>query len=491
MTIKEIESRSGMVRANIRFYEAEGLLHPQREANGYRNYSQDDLETLLRIKLLRTLGLSIEEIRALGRGEAALPDALDERLAQLEREQAAAERSRQVCRTMRADGVQWENLDARPYLDAYAAGPYAPAPTRAVREDVTPRVRSPWRRFFARGLDLTLCQLLCSALFCLMGNSGLTQDTWGTATALLALPLLLLLEPLFLSLLGATPGKLILGLEVTDGEDGRLSYPAALRRTWGALLYGCGLTVPLVDLYRLWKSFRSCGEGETLPWEENSELTLRDEKPWRSVAAGLAWAAQVGLFVLTISAAGMPPHRGTVTVAEFCDNYNRLSAYYGVDITYQGEGGANYQGLDSDGSWSALAGDGTVYIYMSELCAPPELQFSESEGAMTGLCLSAALEGGDEMLFEPYGNEMQLAVLSFVAAQNGGPVRGEQVQSLLEQIEGYDFQSFEAQANGVTVTCQVDYSGYALWHTGDAAVLSPREGEETHFSFRFSMTQTE
>ncbi|MCD7880642.1 MAG: hypothetical protein LUG47_03000, partial [Clostridiales bacterium] len=148
------------------------------------------------------------------------------------------------------------------------------------------------------------------------------------------------------------------------------------------------------------------------------------------------------------------------------------------------------RGCDAPGAFP-LAGDGTVYIYMSELCAPPELQFSESEGAMTGLCLSAALEGGDEMLFEPYGNEMQLAVLSFVAARSGGPVRGEQIQALLEQIEGYDFQSFEAQANGVTVTCQVDYSGYELWHTGDAAVLSPREGEETHFSFQFSMTQTE
>ncbi len=34
MTIKEIESLSGMTRANIRFYETEGLLSPARSANG-------------------------------------------------------------------------------------------------------------------------------------------------------------------------------------------------------------------------------------------------------------------------------------------------------------------------------------------------------------------------------------------------------------------------------------------------------------------------
>ncbi|MBR3560895.1 MAG: MerR family transcriptional regulator [Oscillospiraceae bacterium] len=47
MTIKEIEDRSGMTRANIRFYESEGLLHPGRRENGYRDYSSSDLEALL------------------------------------------------------------------------------------------------------------------------------------------------------------------------------------------------------------------------------------------------------------------------------------------------------------------------------------------------------------------------------------------------------------------------------------------------------------
>lgn len=65
MTIKEIEALSAMTRANIRFYEAEGLLTPRRSENGYRNYSDEDLDILKRIKLLRSLHIPLEEIKAL------------------------------------------------------------------------------------------------------------------------------------------------------------------------------------------------------------------------------------------------------------------------------------------------------------------------------------------------------------------------------------------------------------------------------------------
>ena len=53
MTIREIETLSGMTRANIRFYESEGLLTPNRMENGYRDYTRSDLDTLHKIRLLR------------------------------------------------------------------------------------------------------------------------------------------------------------------------------------------------------------------------------------------------------------------------------------------------------------------------------------------------------------------------------------------------------------------------------------------------------
>ena len=68
MTIKELEQRTGMARANIRFYEGEGLLAPKRLENGYRDYSEEDARTLEKIKLLRQLQLDIDTIRRVQAG---------------------------------------------------------------------------------------------------------------------------------------------------------------------------------------------------------------------------------------------------------------------------------------------------------------------------------------------------------------------------------------------------------------------------------------
>ena len=72
MTIADVESRTGLTRANIRFYEREGLLHPERQENGYRNYTEANVETLLKIKLLRKLSVSLEDIRAIQAGQLSL-----------------------------------------------------------------------------------------------------------------------------------------------------------------------------------------------------------------------------------------------------------------------------------------------------------------------------------------------------------------------------------------------------------------------------------
>ena len=72
MTVKELEERTGLNRANIRFYEQEGLLSPQRRPNGYRDYSEEDLAALLRIKLLRQLEVPLDDIRQLIQDKTSL-----------------------------------------------------------------------------------------------------------------------------------------------------------------------------------------------------------------------------------------------------------------------------------------------------------------------------------------------------------------------------------------------------------------------------------
>ena len=86
MKIKQVEELVGITSKNIRFYENQGLLTPERAENGYREYHEQNIETLKKIKLLRKLGISVEEIRAVLNHSRSLEDCLEKHLTVLEKE---------------------------------------------------------------------------------------------------------------------------------------------------------------------------------------------------------------------------------------------------------------------------------------------------------------------------------------------------------------------------------------------------------------------
>ncbi|HEX6675448.1 MAG TPA: MerR family transcriptional regulator [Actinomycetes bacterium] len=58
--------RSGLSRKAVRLYEARGLLPPVgRLDNGYRRYSEHDVQLLRFIRRARSVGLGLDEIRAI------------------------------------------------------------------------------------------------------------------------------------------------------------------------------------------------------------------------------------------------------------------------------------------------------------------------------------------------------------------------------------------------------------------------------------------
>ena len=85
MKIGELAKRSGLTPSRIRFYEASGLIAAQRQANGYREYSEQTLQTLGVIVCSQQSGFSLEEIRHLLPDSAAQGWAHDELLLSLRR----------------------------------------------------------------------------------------------------------------------------------------------------------------------------------------------------------------------------------------------------------------------------------------------------------------------------------------------------------------------------------------------------------------------
>ncbi|WP_282926530.1 MerR family transcriptional regulator [Helcococcus kunzii] len=62
MLRSEIQKETGLTRKAVEYYEDKELIHPQKSENGYRNYSNKDLEILKKVSIFRKLGMSIPDI---------------------------------------------------------------------------------------------------------------------------------------------------------------------------------------------------------------------------------------------------------------------------------------------------------------------------------------------------------------------------------------------------------------------------------------------
>ena len=111
MKIKEVENLLSVSRSNIRFYEKEGLLNPERKANNYREYSEEDIAVLKKILVLRKLGFSVEEISLMQKGELSLAEASYENISRLEKEIASLQGALKITKSLSTENTSFETLD--------------------------------------------------------------------------------------------------------------------------------------------------------------------------------------------------------------------------------------------------------------------------------------------------------------------------------------------------------------------------------------------
>ncbi|WP_433226723.1 MerR family transcriptional regulator [Microtetraspora malaysiensis] len=62
MRIGELSRRTGVHERLLRYYEEQGLLHPERLPSGYREYHDGDIDTVRRIRSLLAAGLNTATI---------------------------------------------------------------------------------------------------------------------------------------------------------------------------------------------------------------------------------------------------------------------------------------------------------------------------------------------------------------------------------------------------------------------------------------------
>lgn len=230
-------------------------------------------------------------------------------IAELER----AERSQAVCRDILGSGESFEALDAPRWLAELSAR----GPKPAEGFDSVPPLICPWRRFFARNLDLMLCTILPLAAAALLFRPNYQPQGFGFTVirTLVTLAALFVAEPLLLHFWGTTPGKWLLGLSVESESGGRLSLGEAWGRTAEDAIY---ISPPTSELQLAAMSLVWGREGMgALDLAERQELLRRIKAAgfggFDFEAAGLRlfceaeYAGEPTAFGLTAAEDGSPP----------------------------------------------------------------------------------------------------------------------------------------------------------------------------------------
>lgn len=97
MLINEVAKLSNLTKKAVEYYTEQGLICPNILENGYRDFSEQDMEILKKIALFRRLGLSIFEIKSVLANPDELKSILYKKTLELEQEKVKQDILKGLC----------------------------------------------------------------------------------------------------------------------------------------------------------------------------------------------------------------------------------------------------------------------------------------------------------------------------------------------------------------------------------------------------------
>lgn len=302
----------------------------------------------------------------------------------------------------------------------------------------------PGRRFLARLLDWSIYNVLWNYLILILLRGKIVRgfllmylDTMGV------MAIMLIIEPLLLSLVGTTPGKAVMGLVLRTDEGGKLSLKDSWLRTFQVFADGMGFNVPIFNLLNLTWAKRNCAAGKALLWEQKHSYKIKNTGVWRVIAVFLL-AMAVTFFSLPpiYQSAQYPLHRGEITPLQYAENVNEMLFRSGITTGFK---------LDAEGYWHEADGE----LLVNKENPVPQHEMIVKDGKVIGVKLfirmtaAGRINGGID--------QKVLVVTAFIAAQP--EIKMIDLTELAKRLSDIK-NDYEFEINGVKVTSKASYYGY-------------------------------
>lgn len=435
MQIIELEQKTGLDRATIRYYEKEGMISPERHENGYRDYTNEDLQQLLKIKLLRQLDMPLSKIRGLQQGSTDFQSALEEQMQLLAAKRDQAQRSSQICKMMKSDCVTYSGLNANYYLEQWNKIPLEyPATSQPATKvsgkfyEYIPKEHHSLRHYFARNLDIAF--FIALVMFVQVVFFRTRYDTLVLGS-ILAMILWIPLEALCYVLFATTPGKFAFGIRVDHISGTKHNFASAIRRSFGAYRFGMGWGIPFWHIWRLFKSYKIYKNDEQeLPWDGESEITYHQFIFFRDLLKPIGvFIALIAMIVTTSVLLNTPKYSGeNLKLEQFAANYNDY---------YAATGTKDFRTMDAKGKLSMPENNssGVVVIVSGRLDENyPQLEYIMEGEAVRGFTCKDTITYKN--MVSLFNREYAVAIKALLAAQPGEDSKSADrfLESLLKEL---------------------------------------------------------
>lgn len=116
MHLLEVEKLTGLSRKIIKLYESLGLIKPSKNnEHGVKTYTLKEVQLLKNIKFLRSIGVSLEEIKVLIDKDESLESLMEEKIKEIEIKQENLKNLKKICKNIKSNNESFNSFNLTNY----------------------------------------------------------------------------------------------------------------------------------------------------------------------------------------------------------------------------------------------------------------------------------------------------------------------------------------------------------------------------------------